>query len=74
MKATAGLHHPIRRHDESVQTKMHGFLNVFGAGVLALSHGLDQDQIQAIIEDEDPANFIFNEADFSWKNFTLHDK
>jgi hypothetical protein len=70
MKATAGLHHPIRRYDENVQTKMHGFLNVFGAGVLALSHGLDQDQIQAIVEDEDPANFIFNEADFSWKNFT----
>jgi hypothetical protein len=70
MKATAGLHHPIRHYDESVQTKMYGFLNVFGAGVLALSHGLDQSQIQEIIEDEDPANFIFNEAGFSWKNFT----
>ncbi len=70
MKATAGLHHPIRGYNESVQTKMHGFLNVFGAGVLALSHGLDQNQIQEIIEDEDPANFIFSEAEFSWKNFT----
>ncbi|MBC7878621.1 MAG: hypothetical protein H7Y59_15730 [Anaerolineales bacterium] len=70
MKATAGLHHPIRHYDQSVQTKMHGFINVFGANVIALSHGLDQDQIQAIVEDEDPSNFIFNEESFSWKNFT----
>lgn len=70
MKATAGLHHPIRHYNESVQTKMHGFVNVFGASVLALSHGLDQDQIQVIVEDEDPSNFIFNEEGFSWKNFT----
>lgn len=70
MKATAGLHHPIRHYNQSVQAKMHGFINVFGAGVLALSHGLDLNQIQEIVEEEDPANFIFNEAGFSWKNFT----
>jgi hypothetical protein len=69
-KATAGLHHPIRHYNESVQAKMHGFINVFGAAVLALSHGLDQNQIQAIIEDEDAANFLFGETGFSWKNFT----
>lgn len=34
LKATAGLHHPIRRFDAAVQTHMHGFINVFGAGVL----------------------------------------
>ena len=72
MKATAGLHHPIRHYNEGVQTKMHGFINVFGAGVLALSHGLDQDQIREIIEDEDSANFIFNETGFSWENFTAN--
>ena len=74
MKATAGLHHPVRHYNESVQTKMHGFLNVFGAGVLALSHGLDQNQIQEIIEDEDPANFVFNESGFCWKNFMANNK
>lgn len=67
MKCTAGLHHPVRHYNENVQTKMHGFLNVFGVGVLALSHGLDQNQIQEIIEDEDPANFVFNESGFCWK-------
>ena len=68
MKATAGLHHPVRHYNESVQTQMHGFLNVFGADILAFAHGLDQNQIQRIVEDEDPANFVFNETGFAWKN------
>lgn len=35
MKCTAGLHHPIRHYDNSVKTKMHGFINVFCAGIFA---------------------------------------
>lgn len=68
MKATAGLHHPLRHYNETVSAKMHGFLNVFGAGVLALVNNLSIEQIQAILEDEDPASFTFAEAGFSWKN------
>jgi hypothetical protein len=66
LKCTAGLHHPIRHYNESVQTKMHGFLNVFGAGVLAEAHGLTQTQIQSILEDENPENFTFDENSFAW--------
>jgi len=69
MKATAGLHHPMRHYNESVLTKMHGFLNVFGAGLLAVTNDLTSEQIQAILEDEDPASFIFDETGFAWKNF-----
>lgn len=50
MKCTAGLHHPIRHFNQSVNTKMHGFLNVFGAGVLAFANGISQAQIQSILE------------------------
>ena len=32
IKFTAGLHHPVRLFHPSVKTKMHGFLNVLGAG------------------------------------------
>ncbi|MDP2776279.1 MAG: hypothetical protein Q8O48_01445 [Anaerolineales bacterium] len=74
MKATAGLHHPIRHYNESVQTEMHGFLNVFGAGVLAGTHGLSVEQIQNILEDEDPASFIFDESGFAWKNIHASNK
>ncbi len=71
MKCTAGLHHPVRHFDESVQTKMHGFLNVFGAGVLAVVNNLSVEQIQTILEDEDPASFVFDDTGFVWKNLRV---
>jgi len=71
LKCTAGLHHPIRHFNESVQTKMHGFLNVFGAGVLAEAHGLSQAQIQSILEDENPEHFTFDEKGFAWKDLRI---
>lgn len=71
MKCTAGLHHPVRHFDKSVQTKMHGFLNVFGAGVLAATKHLSVEQIQTILEDEDPASFVFDETGFAWKNLRV---
>ncbi len=71
IKATAGLHHPVRHYNESVQTKMHGFLNVFCAGVLAVVKNVSVEQIQAVLEDEDPANFIFDEAGFTWSDLRI---
>lgn len=68
IKATAGLHHPVRHYNESVQTRMHGFLNVFGGGILAVTNHLSMEQIQAVLEDEVPANFVFDEAGFAWKD------
>ena len=67
IKCTAGLHHPIRHFNESVQTKMHGFLNVFGAGVLAATNGISQDLVQFILDDEDPASFSFSDDIFEWR-------
>ncbi len=67
-KATAGLHHPIRHYNESVQTKMYGFVNVFGAGILAFVHNLPPEQTIPILNDEEPRNFDFSETRFSWKN------
>ncbi|WKZ34529.1 MAG: hypothetical protein QY332_12990 [Anaerolineales bacterium] len=69
LKCTAGLHHPIRHYNDGVQTKMHGFLNVFGAGVLAEAKDLSQAQIQSILEDENPEHFTFDENGFTWKGF-----
>ena len=71
MKFTAGLHHPVRHFNESVQTKMHGFLNVFGAGVLAVIKNLTVEQIQSILEDEDSDSFVFDEAGFAWKDLRV---
>ncbi|GAB4404598.1 MAG: hypothetical protein OHK003_32490 [Anaerolineales bacterium] len=71
LKCTAGLHHPVRHFNESIQTKMHGFLNVFGAGVLASANRISQTEIQAILEDEDPSNFVFDETGFEWKGLRV---
>ncbi len=68
LKCTAGLHHPIRRYDRDVQATMHGFLNVFGAGVLAHARGLSAEQLRPIIEEEDPAAFRFDETGFQWRD------
>lgn len=67
-KATAGLHHPLRRFDESVGTKMHGFLNLFGAAVLAHAHDLDANSIGCILNDEQAEHFRFDEDSFCWQN------
>jgi hypothetical protein len=68
LKCTAGLHHPLRHLDPCTQAKMHGFTNVFAAGVLACARKINEDRIREILEDENPDNFIFDDAGFRWKD------
>ena len=67
LKFTAGLHHPFRHFDRDLGTRMHGFVNVFGAGILAHALPLTEEQVREIIEDEDASNFGFDEIGFGWK-------
>ena len=67
IKFTAGLHHPVRQFHSSVQTKMHGFLNVLGAGVMAAEHGWDLIQTSKMLDDEAPFSFAFDEDFFTWR-------
>ncbi len=71
LKATAGLHHPYRHYSSTVETKMYGFMNVFGAALLAREHSWSESQIQEMLEDEDPKNFYFEEESFTWKEYTM---
>ena len=68
LKFTAGLHHPVRHFDAGLQTRMHGFLNVFVAGVLAHARRLGEEQVRQIIEDEDAAHFRFDDAGLHWND------
>jgi hypothetical protein len=70
-KATAGLHHPVRHFNQGVSTKMHGFLNVFGAALLAFKHKLPLEKIKQIVEDENPDNFIFTDSVFKWNKLEI---
>jgi hypothetical protein len=71
IKFTAGLHHPVRLFHDSVQTKMHGFLNVLGAGVLALEHHWNETQIVRMLDDEDSAAFSFTDDCFAWREWEI---
>ncbi len=68
MKATAGLHHPLRRFSPDVDAFMHGFLNVFAGAVLARTEDLDAGALEAILADEDPVSFRFDEEGLGWRN------
>ena len=70
LKFTAGLHHPIRHFNAEVQTKMHGFINVFTAGVLAHARRLSAEKLRPIIEDEDAGHFQFDDNGLSWKEWS----
>jgi hypothetical protein len=61
-KATAGLHHPLPRRDESIPATMHGFLNVFGGGVLAFLRGLTEAQLAGILARPEPGFFRFEDG------------
>jgi hypothetical protein len=71
IKFTAGLHHPLRQYREEVQTKMHGFVNVLGAAVLAAEHKWDAAQTTAMLEDEEVSSFKFNDELFAWREWKI---
>ncbi len=71
IKFTAGLHHPVRQFHPSVQTKMHGFLNVLGAGVLVREHGWDVQQTAAMLDDEEAGSFVFSDEAFAWREWSV---
>jgi hypothetical protein len=71
IKFTAGLHHPIRMFRDEVKTTMHGFLNVLGAGVLAIEHGWTEQQTAAMLEDENADSFFFDDGVFRWREWKI---
>jgi hypothetical protein len=71
MKCTAGLHHPLRHYDESVKTRMHGFVNVFGSGILSYTLDINQPLIFDVLMDENPSNFSFTEDGLVWENLKV---
>ena len=71
IKFTAGLHHPIRQFRDEVKTKMHGFLNVLGAAVLAAEHRWDAHQTATMLEDENADSFFFTDDFFAWREWKI---
>lgn len=70
MKFTAGLHQPFRHRDAALNTTVHGFVNVFAAGIMARLHGLDWINTQRIVQDSDPSHFTFTDTALRWQDLT----
>ncbi|HEY5256793.1 MAG TPA: hypothetical protein VIJ12_00240 [Candidatus Baltobacteraceae bacterium] len=66
-KATAGLHHPVRRLDPQTGILMHGFLNLLAASLVAL-HEDDPMGVESALGEEDAGAFTFGEEHFSWRD------
>ena len=71
IKFTAGLHHPIWQFRDEVKTKMHGFLNVLGAAVLAAEHQWDAHQAAIVLEDEHSDSFSFTDDFLAWREWKI---
>jgi hypothetical protein len=70
-KATAGMHHPLRHHSESMNTDEFGFLNVFIAASLALTDELDEQSIVAILQETSLSAFTFTDEAVMWRDYRL---
>ena len=68
LKFTAGLHHPMRHIDPALGGHTHGFLNLFAAGILGAALGLQQDDLMAVIAEEDAGQFAFADDSFTWRD------
>ena len=66
-KATAGLHGAVRHPEDELGTDVHGFLNVFGAAVLARARGLDRSTLAALLHERDASAFALDERRFAWR-------
>ena len=72
-KATAGLHHPfggshpLTYEPGSARHRMFGFVNILLATAL-LRSGAPGEEIEALLEDDDPAAFGHDDFGWSWRD------
>lgn len=70
-KATAGLHHPLPHHDSQLGVRMHGFINLHMAAVMAAVHKLDARRVEELLTDANPANFEFADEFLRWRDLKV---
>ncbi len=70
-KATAGLHHPLRHFNPSVNTKMHGFFNVFIGFLIAEKYNPSPEILKKLINTESATEFSFTDDFITYENFVI---
>jgi len=67
LKFTAGLHHPLRGMDRTEGVPMHGFLNVYGAALLAAAEDLAAAELIPVLAETDAGAFQLDADSFAWR-------
>jgi len=68
-KATAGLHHPVRGTHDGVL--MHGFLNLFIAGIGLHAGALDAGHLTNVLAEEDPPELVVDPTHIGWSEIRV---
>jgi len=68
LKATQGLHHPVRHHDSELDTMVHGFLNLFAASVLAHARDLPVTHLTEIVAEVNEEAFTIENDRLAWRD------
>lgn len=71
LKATAGLHHPVRHFDRKLEVMQHGFLNVFGAAALASAMDLTEQALRQVLRTESVSAFSFDDDGFAFQDLRI---
>lgn len=74
MKITGGMQYPVRQFSESLQTKLHGFMNVFGSGIIAMRHNISNRGLVELLRNEKADKFTFTDECFSWHEWEINIK
>lgn len=70
-KATAGLHHPLRHHSEATNADEFGFLNVFLAGCLAMTHELEESEVLDLLQETSIDAIAVRNDSISWRDHRI---
>jgi hypothetical protein len=77
MKATAGLHHPLRGdyrltyEDDAPQATLLGFLNVFVAAMIAFEHRVDDQVLGEILNETSLDRFQMSDSHLAWQGLRV---
>jgi hypothetical protein len=71
VKFTAGLHHPLPRRDSALGVTMHGFVNVLLAALFAYLADWTEEELETLLQDDNPSHFHFNDEAWSWQGHAL---
>lgn len=58
---------PFPEYNYSIESKMHGFINVLVASMLAYTQDLTIEETVEVLEDRNPENFLFKDEYIAWR-------